>query len=677
MSATESGAADAPAEPSRDVALEDEERRAGRALREAQLRLRFILDASHIGEWEADLPTGHVSRSLQHDRCFGYTELAPDWSIDTFLAHVHPDDRNEVQQRMKTNIATADEWNYECRVVWPDRSIHWIRASGSTIRDGIKPVRLVGIIADVTPSRLAEAARIKAARLEAENRQIQEANRLKSRFLADMSHELRTPLNAIIGFADLLQSGAIPADSPKVQEFIGYIGTSGRHLLQLINDVLDLSKVEAGKLEFFPGRVDLATLLKEVADILQPSVQRKRIELSVEVDASLGALILDPARLKQVLFNYLSNAIKFTPNQGRVWVRARRADEAHLRIEVEDTGIGIAAADMPRLFSEFHQINAGVEDENGGTGLGLALTRRLVEAQGGSVGATSTPGRGSVFYLVLNCVHGTDQVRTAGGGPAGRESRQRRLLMIEDPAMHQSGHAAALAKAGFAVDAPATGEQAFQYAQLRAYDAMTVNLERRHDAGLELLAQIRRRGARRECPVVGLSMPAPAGGEVTFAITDMLSKPMQTDEIVSAMSAFRFPPPRRATIMVIDDDLVSLALMQATLAAIDIDAIRVQGGREAFASLNRQLPDAIILDLLMPELDGFEVLDVLRSRPDWRDIPVFIWTSMILTETEYARLAQSAHAIVSKGGGTIHAMLEDLQRRYHPVNGAIAEATVP
>jgi CheY-like chemotaxis protein/anti-sigma regulatory factor (Ser/Thr protein kinase) len=437
--------------------------------------------------------------------------------------------------------------------------------------------------------------------------------------------------------------------------------------LQLINDVLDLSKVEAGKLEFFPGEVDLAALLKEVVDILKPAVQRKRIELNVEVDAALGALLLDAARLKQVLFNYLSNAIKFTPNQGRVWVRARRADEAHLRIEVEDTGIGIAAADIPRLFSEFHQLNAGLEDENGGTGLGLALTRRLIEAQGGSVGVTSTMGHGSVFHLVLNRVHGTDQALGAAGPPAASESRQRRLLMIEDPTLHQSDQAAALAKAGFAVDAPATGEQTFQYAQLRAYDAMTVNLERRRDAGLDLLAQIRRRGARRECPVVGLSMPAPAGGEVTFAISDLLSKPMQTDEIVAAMGAFRFPPPRRAKLMVIDDDLVSLALMQATLGAIDIDSVCVQSGREAFASLNRQQrPDAIILDLLMPELDGFEVLDVLRSRPDWRDIPVFIWTSMIITETEYARLAQSAHAIVSKGGGTIHAMLEDLQRRYHP-----------
>jgi signal transduction histidine kinase len=197
----------------------------------------------------------------------------------------------------------------------------------------------------------------------------------------------------------------------KNTEFLGYIGTSGRHLLQLINDVLDLSKVEAGKLEFFPERLDLQALIGEVRDILHTAIARKRIEVSIEVDGALGEVSLDAARLKQALFNYLSNAIKFTPEGGRVMVRAMAEGPAHLRIEVEDTGIGIATTDLARLFTEFQQLDAGLGKQHQGTGLGLAVTRRLVEAQGGRVGVTSRLGRGSVFRLVLNRIHGTDLPR--------------------------------------------------------------------------------------------------------------------------------------------------------------------------------------------------------------------------------------------------------------------------
>jgi PAS domain S-box-containing protein len=638
-----------------------EQRRAETALRKSQLRLRFILDAAQIGEWESDLATGAVTRSVQHDRCFGYEQLVPDWNADTFMAHLHPEDRAEVERKTRDFLKTANEWNYECRVVWPDRSIHWIRMNGSTIRDGDKPVRLIGIIADITRQKLAEESRLRSLQLE--NRQIQEANRLKSLFLANMSHELRTPLNAIIGFADLLHSGAIAPTSAKYPEFLGYIGTSGRHLLQLINDVLDLSKVESGKLEFFPEWLNLPGLIKEVSDLLHPAIQRKRIQLNVDVDPALTDLFLDPGRLKQALFNYLSNAIKFTPEGGRVSVRALREDSAHLRIEVDDTGIGIAAADLPRLFSEFQQLDAGLDKQHEGTGLGLALTRRLIEAQSGTVGATSVVGRGSVFHLVLNRVHGTDQKR---GEPDAEESQKRRLLVIDEDHAH---YVAALTDAGFAVDTPATGEQAVQYAERHNYDGITLNLELPDESGLGVLSHIRSHGASRESPVVGVSMPAVTGEAATFAIADVLTKPLRTDELLTAMAPFRIPAARRAKIMVIDDDPASLELMRATLAGIGLESVCIASGLQALRELDQHRPDAIILDLMMPEFDGFAVLDALHSMRDWRNTPVFVWTSMALTETEYARLAKSAHAILSKGGGAFAAMLDDLRRRYPPLGG--------
>jgi len=391
-----------------------EQRRAELALRASQLRLRFILDAAQIGEWEVDLQAGTVIASQQHDRCFGYESVGPTWNPATYMAHIHPDDRDEVARSTLLRLSTRAEWNYQCRVIWPDKSIHWIRVNGTTLFDGDNPVRCVGIIADITQWKMAEEATLRALRLEAENRQIQEASRLKTRFLANMSHELRTPLNAIIGFSDLLYLGAVPYDSPKYSEFLGHIRTSSHHLLQLINDVLDLSKVEAGKMEFAPEPISLAAIVKDVGDIMRAAAEKKNITMSVDLDPRLPQLVLDPARLKQVLFNYLSNAIKFTPDDGRVTVRARREGDAHVRIEVEDTGIGIAPSDLPRLFSEFEQLDQGLDKRHQGTGLGLALTRRLVEAQGGRVGVTSDLGRGSVFYLVLNIVHGTDLAVGAG-----------------------------------------------------------------------------------------------------------------------------------------------------------------------------------------------------------------------------------------------------------------------
>jgi len=293
-----------------------------------------------------------------------------------------------------------------------------VNISISPIFDG--EGRVIGaskIARDISPQRQAEMARIAMQRMEVEHRQILHASRLKSQFLANMSHELRTPLNAVIGFADLLSSGSVAPDSPKHREFLGHIGSSGRHLLQLINDVLDLSKVDSGKFDFHPEPVDLSLVLKEVQDVLHTALLHKRIVLTVQVDPGLTGMMLDAGRLKQVLYNYLSNAIKFSNAGGRVEVRASAEGPEHLRLEVEDHGVGIAPADLPRLFTEFEQLDAGRTRQLQGTGLGLALTARLVRAQGGQVGVRSVLGVGSVFHAVLNRQHGLDTRRA-------REARQ-------------------------------------------------------------------------------------------------------------------------------------------------------------------------------------------------------------------------------------------------------------
>jgi PAS domain S-box-containing protein len=250
-------------------------------------------------------------------------------------------------------------------------------------------------IRDISERKLLEAVG------REERRKAIEANRMKSEFLANMSHELRTPLNAIIGFAELLHDGRVGHDAATRREYLDDILSSARHLLQLINDVLDLSKVEAGMMEFHPEVVDVTTLVARTCDGLRPLAEAKRIAVSVEVGEIPPPVVADAAKLRQVLNNYLSNALKFTPEGGRVAVRVAAEAGGTFRVEVSDTGIGIREEDLGRLFVEFQQLDSSIAKKYGGTGLGLALTKRLVEAAGGSVGVRSVPGEGSTFFAVL------------------------------------------------------------------------------------------------------------------------------------------------------------------------------------------------------------------------------------------------------------------------------------
>jgi len=230
---------------------------------------------------------------------------------------------------------------------------------------------------------------------------IREASRLKGEFLANMSHELRTPLNAIIGFTELMYKGKVGPMAAQHKEYLEDILTSSRHLLQLINDVLDLAKVESGKMEFRPERVDLAKLLGEVRDVVRGLAASKRLQLDVDVDPEVATVTVDPARVKQILYNYLSNAIKFTPEKGRINVRIVPEGPELFRIDVEDTGVGISPDQLGSLFVEFQQLDAGTNKKYQGTGLGLALTKQLAEAHGGRIAVRSAVGQGSVFSAIL------------------------------------------------------------------------------------------------------------------------------------------------------------------------------------------------------------------------------------------------------------------------------------
>ncbi|HEX8112310.1 MAG TPA: response regulator [Kofleriaceae bacterium] len=396
-------------------------------------------------------------------------------------------------------------------------------------------------IVDLRERLRAEEIRRRSVDLEIQNRRIQEANRLKSEFLANMSHELRTPLNAIIGFAELLHDGQVDPASPTHKEFLGDILTSGRHLLQLINDVLDLAKVEAGKLEFRPEPVDVPRLVSEVIAILRTTAAHKQIRLDTQVDPSVAALTVDPARLKQVAYNYLSNALKFTPTGGNVTLRIKPNGPDQFRLEVEDTGIGIAPADLGRLFVEFQQLEAGAAKRHQGTGLGLALTRRLVEAQGGSVGVKSAVGAGSTFHACLPR-HAIATPRTAT--PilfAPNREGARTVLIVEDDARDQLQLVAALESAGYAVELAANGSEAIARWRSRPYDAATIDLLLPDMSGLELLSALRGEAANRTTPIIVITVVPDARLVAGFTVHDVLHKPLDRERLLASLARAGLP----------------------------------------------------------------------------------------------------------------------------------------
>ena len=486
------------------------------------------------------------------------------------------------------------------------------------------------------------------------------ANQLKSEFLANMSHELRTPLNAILGFTELLQDGQVTGDMPEYQEFLGDILASGRHLLQLINDVLDLSKVEAGKLEFRPEAIDVAVLVGEVQNILRTTAASKAIRLEAAVDPGLTEVVLDAARFKQVLYNYVSNALKFTPQGGRVMVRAFPVAEGALRVEVEDSGIGIAPEDIGRLFVEFLQLDAGMTKKHAGTGLGLALTKRLVEAQGGTVGVHSTLHRGSTFHATFPRQHLPPEGALVGSFGTARADAPI-VLVIEDTARDEARLVSALTHAGYRVETAATGAQALAKCRERAFDAITLDLLLPDMSGLDVLRAIREESLNCDVPVITITVVTERGVVAGFTVHDLLSKPVDRKSLVASLRRAGVVASSAGSVLVVDDDPAALRLMTATLEQLGYPVVPVQRGADALRAASASPPVAVVLDLLMPEMDGFTFLEFFRECPRCRDVPVIVWTAKDLPAEELGRLRSSAQDVIAKGHDANAVVLRKLE----------------
>jgi PAS domain S-box-containing protein len=364
------------------------------ALRESEERLRIALEAAELGTWDLDLTTDTASvRSPRHDQIFGYDEPQSNWGKEIASRHVLPEDRPTFEQAFARAVETG-VLSCEVRVRWPDGSIHWIAPLGRTYYDSDGgPVRMVGVVADITERK-------QAAQTAERARIAERASEAKGQFLATMSHELRTPLTGVIGYAGLLESEVLGPISARQQEAVARIKASSWHLVSIIDEILTLSRAEAGKVEVRAELADVAGIASEIVRTLEPVAARDGLALHFRGGAEAAPVWTDPGKVRQILLNILGNAIRYT-QQGEVNVEIDISEPGWLAIRVHDTGPGIAAEDQERVFEPFTQVDSSLTRTAGGTGLGLAISRRLAQLLGGDIVLRSTPGEGSTFTLTM------------------------------------------------------------------------------------------------------------------------------------------------------------------------------------------------------------------------------------------------------------------------------------
>lgn len=497
---------------------------------------------------------------------------------------------------------------------------------------------------------LAEQAAL-AQRLALTVQALEQASQAKSDFLASMSHELRTPLSAIIGFSALMRDEPMDGDRRSVpDEWVEHVHRSGDHLLALINDVLDLTKIEAGRIELRLEEFDLATALAESVEGLRPLAERKRIEMVV--DAELGAIKADRGRLRQIVYNLLSNAIKFTPDGGRVRVEARwEGDDA--RIAVLDTGVGIAADDVERIFEEFSQVG-DVKAREAGTGLGLALSRRLVEAHGGQIAVSSEPGQGSRFEVYLPGARSDQREATAEPETAtdGIIASGSTVLVIEDDPGAVRLLRTYLEAEGHQVVVATDGQAGISAARTHGPAAIILDVLLPGIDGWEVLRRLKADTDLRDIPVVVVTVVDERNVAMGLGAVDYFLKPVSPEALLARLGQYTFTTKvkeRDVRVLAIDDDPAARDLVVNALRPEGFNVVAAASGREGLELARAHPPELVICDLIMPDMDGYEVVDRLQADAATSGATILILTGQELTEADRQRLNGKVAAILAKG----------------------------
>ena len=510
----------------------------------------------------------------------------------------------------------------------------------------------------------------------AEAAQSNHANVLKSKFLANMSHELRTPLNAIVGFSELLAEGTAGSLNIKQERFISHIKQGSVHLLQLINDILDLSKIEAGQLDLRCEDFLVQDALPEVLSTIRPLAMAKNIQLQQKMEIT-RPVFADRIRVKQILYNLLSNAVKFTPQGGQIEV-AGKEENGEIQISVTDNGVGIRIEDQTVIFEEFRQVVDPNGATPGGTGLGLAITKRLVERQQGRIFLVSALGKGSRFTFTLPHGAQTCQPRPTGQPaalpPAEKDCGKKLVLVVDDQADARELLASYL-NSEYRIVTASSGAEALKKAQDLRPDAITLDILMANGNGFEALARLRQTPELGNIPVIIVSIVDQQRVAFALGAADYLIKPIRKSLLLNTMR--KYIPSQSdedESILLVDDDPATLEWLQEVLRSAGYETQAVQSGPRALEVLSSKVVTAVFLDLLMPGMDGFEVLRHVRQQPNLKDLPIFVMTGKTLNREESELLARETQTLFHKSDSSRENLMSEvgrvLQTRRRAASGA-------
>jgi len=580
-------------------------------------------------------------------------------------------DADRAEAGIKRVLAEGKVTNYELTARARDGKLTVVSYNATTFHD--RDRRLQGVFAaarDVTELKHFEQT------LQQKNAELEDASRMKSEFLANMSHELRTPLNAIIGFSEVLRDGLVGAMSDKQRSFTGDILRSGQHLLSLINDILDLSKVEAGKMLLDLDPVEVSSLFVNSLTIVREKAAARNLRLTLEAQDGLGSIMVDARKVKQIVYNLLSNAVKFTADGGAVTLRAAKVERSHvgtlggrpgrafmpsentfeefLEISVTDSGIGIAADDLEHLFKPFSQIDSGLSRKFEGTGLGLAMVKLLADLHGGSVAVESGVGTGSRFtvWLPLRRLERHPAVGAVAPARAQRASDARVALVVDDDHTSAGLIRIQLEAEGFTVLHATSAEEGLLLAAKQPLSLITLDIALPRMDGWDFLTRIKKVPTLQHVPVVIISILADFTKGFALGAAAVMQKPVTRKELYGSLAQLGLFAPAEGqtlTVLVVDDDPKAVDLVAVRLSAIGASVLRAHGGQEAIDLARAQLPGLIVLDLMMPAVSGFDVVEALRERPETARIPIIVMTAKRISAEDHRRLDGAVTTIMEKG----------------------------